>query len=246
MGGDKAADLLDAIESDILTGRFAPGERLDEQNLARRFGVSRTPVREALLRLQASGLVQFQKNRGTFVAQLSSADVLEMYELRPELEGICGRLAAQRGVPDTILELGRTLQECERAEQAKDLPAYYRANDRFHAAIYAMCGNRLLQATVSSLYTKLARFRHLQMAEENRITESLSQHRAIAAAVIGRDAAQAELLLREHAATRGELFIRFLNALMEDRVPPRPARAAPDETPPTLIVADATARSSSA
>src|SRR5690554_4412609 len=111
----KSHELRDEIEHDILTGRYRPGERLDEQTLARRFQVSRTPIREALLQLQSSGLVQFHANRGAFVAELTAADVLEMYELRTELEGICGRLAAHRGSPDTMVVLGRALQACERA-----------------------------------------------------------------------------------------------------------------------------------
>lgn len=209
----KSNELRDEIENDILVGRYRPGERLDEQTLARRFEVSRTPIREALLQLQSSGLVRFHANRGAFVAELSSTDVLEMYELRTELEGICGRLAAHRGTPDTVLALGRALQVCERAFEANDLEAYFAANDQFHEVIYSMTGNKLLTETAGSLYRRLKFFRHIQLSDQDRMKVSLDEHRAIVAAISARDAARAEAALKEHALTRGERFVGFLASL---------------------------------
>ena len=209
----KSSELRDEIESDILMGRYRPGERLDEQTLARRFDVSRTPIREALLQLQSSGLVQFHANRGAFVAELSSTDVLEMYEMRAELEGICGRLAAHRGAPDTVLVLGRALQTCERAAESGDLEAYFAANDQFHEVIYMMAGNKLITETATSLYRRLKSFRHIQLSSHDRMKASLVEHRAIVGAISARDATRAETALREHVMTRGERFVNFLTAL---------------------------------
>lgn len=219
----KSHELRDEIEHDILTGRYRPGERLDEQTLARRFQVSRTPIREALLQLQSSGLVQFHANRGAFVAELTAADVLEMYELRTELEGICGRLAAHRASPDTMVGLGRALQACERAVEADDLDAYFIANDQFHEAIYTMTGNRLLAETAGSLYRRLKFFRHIQFADQDRKKISLMEHRDIVAAISARDAARAETALKEHAQTRGERFVGFLATLSSEEDPARMA-----------------------
>jgi DNA-binding GntR family transcriptional regulator len=212
----KSSELRDAIESDILRGRYRPGERLDEQTLARRFGVSRTPIREALLQLQSSGLIQFHANRGAFVAELSSTDVLEMYELRTEIEAICGRLAAHRATPDTVVALGRALQACERAAEANDLEAYFAANDQFHEVIYAMAGNKQLAQTAGSLYRRLKFFRHIQLSDPNRIVVSLAEHRAIVAAISARDAERAEAVLKDHALTRGERFVSFLASLADE------------------------------
>jgi DNA-binding GntR family transcriptional regulator len=189
---------------------------LDEQTLARRFGVSRTPIREALLQLQSSGLIQFHANRGAFVAELSSTDVLEMYELRTEIEAICGRLAAHRATPDTVVALGRALQACERAAEANDLEAYFAANDQFHEVIYAMAGNKQLAQTAGSLYRRLKFFRHIQLSDPNRIVVSLAEHRAIVAAISARDAERAEAVLKDHALTRGERFVSFLASLADE------------------------------
>lgn len=209
----KSEELRREIESDILAGRFRAGERLDEQSLARRFQVSRTPIREAFLQLQSAGLVTYQANRGAFVARLNASDVLEMCELRTELESICGRLAAQRIAPDTMIELARALQACERAVEAHDLQAYFASNDRFHMAVYAMTGNKLLADTAGSLYHRLKFFRHIQFADEDRMQRSLAEHRGIVAAITARDADKAEAALRAHALTRSEKLVEFLVSL---------------------------------
>src|SRR3546814_18041549 len=88
--------LAERLEEDIVSGRFAPGERLDEVSLATSFGVSRTPVREVLQRLASSGLVELRPRRGAIVAQISIGRLVEMFEVMAELEGMCGRLAARR------------------------------------------------------------------------------------------------------------------------------------------------------
>src|SRR4029453_2541526 len=96
----RAEALRDEIEQDIVTGRLKPGERLDEQSLAARFAVSRTPIREALMQLASTGLVSLQPRRGAFVASLSFKDVIERFEVMAALEGMCGSLAARRITPE--------------------------------------------------------------------------------------------------------------------------------------------------
>src|SRR5215213_11508740 len=92
----RAEALRDQLEQDIVTGHFKPGERLDEQSLASRFGVSRTPIREALMQLASAGMVELQPRRGAFVASLSLREVIERFEVMAALEGACGALAARR------------------------------------------------------------------------------------------------------------------------------------------------------
>ncbi len=92
----RAEALREQLEQDIVTGHFKPGERLDEQSLATRFGVSRTPIREALMQLASTGMVELQPRRGAFVASLSLREVLERFETMAALEGMCGALAARR------------------------------------------------------------------------------------------------------------------------------------------------------
>ena len=92
----RADALRDQLEQDIVTGALRPGERLDEQSLAVRFGVSRTPIREALMQLASGGLIELQSRRGAFVASLSLREVIERFEVMAALEGACGALAARR------------------------------------------------------------------------------------------------------------------------------------------------------
>ena len=92
----RAHQLRDTLEDEIVNGRLQPGDRLDEASLAARFNVSRTPIREALQQLVAAGLVQSEPKRGTFVARIGIPQLIEMFEVMAELEGMCGRLAARR------------------------------------------------------------------------------------------------------------------------------------------------------
>ena len=107
-----APRLRDGIEEEIATGRFLPGERLDEQTLAERFGVSRTPVREALQQLAARGLVELRGRRGAIVSAPDAARLLEMFEVMAELEAMCGRLAARRLEAQTGAALSEALSAC--------------------------------------------------------------------------------------------------------------------------------------
>ena len=118
MGGMKRSNtqrLRDALENAILNGDRIPGERLDPEALGQEFNVSRTPVREAIHQLVASGLVSVQPKKGTFVAEVGIDRLIEMFEVMAELEGMCGRLAARR---ITVLELGELRDALKRCEQA--------------------------------------------------------------------------------------------------------------------------------
>ena len=108
----RADRLRDQLEQDIVTGALRPGERLDEQSLAARFGVSRTPIREALMQLATAGLIELQPRRGAFVASLSLKDVIERFEVMAALEGTCGALAARRITEPERLALLEAHQAC--------------------------------------------------------------------------------------------------------------------------------------
>ena len=102
----RAETLREALEQDIVTGKFRPGDRLDEQSLAARFEVSRTPIREALMQLASTGLVELQARRGAFVASLSFKDVVERFEVMAGLEGMCGALAARPPLWYALMDQG--------------------------------------------------------------------------------------------------------------------------------------------
>ena len=208
-----ALRLRDRIEDRIATGIYALGERLDETSLAEHFGVSRTPVREALQQLAAGGLVELRGRRGAIVSAPDPARLMEMFDVMAELEAMCGRLAARRLVPSDEAALNETLRACLEAAQAGDPDAYYYENERFHRAIYAASGNRFLADQALSLHKRLAPFRRLQLRVRNRLKTSQREHEEILAAILDGDAVIAAERLRAHVAIQGERFSDLVASL---------------------------------
>ena len=201
-----AADL----ETAILEREFANGARLDESELSDRFGVSRTPVREALGRLALTGLVVQMPRRGTFVRQPGPAELLEMFEVMAELEAACGRLAARR-VSAAGLEAIRVANAaCGAAASRGEPDAYYRENEVFHRAIYDASGNAFLSSEAGRLHRRLAAFRRMQLHGRGRLAESRAEHAGILAAIEAGDGERAATLLRAHVAVQGEKFQSLL------------------------------------
>src|SRR5215213_3333424 len=158
----RAQTLRDVLEDEIVTGKLRPGERLDEQSLAARFAVSRTPIREALMQLASTGLVDLQARRGAFVASLSFKDVIERFEVMAALEGMCGSLAARRITEAKQQVLEKTHEDCVREASQDNADAYYYANERFHLTIYEACQNAFLAEQARQLHSRLKPYRRLQ------------------------------------------------------------------------------------
>lgn len=208
-----ARALREALEDDIATGRILPGTRLDEVSLARRFGVSRTPIREALIELSASGLVDIRPRRGAFVREIGIPALIEMFEVMAELEAMCGRLASRRMTASDHEELRRVHQDCEAAAQAGAVDEYFMANETFHNTIYRMSGNAFLAEQARALQNRLKPYRRLQLRVGNRVRNSFSEHQAIVDAVIAGDAKATEAALRAHVLIQGERFNDFVASL---------------------------------
>lgn len=198
--------LCDELEDDIINGRLLPGERLDSEVLAQRFGVSRTPIREAIQRLVASGLVRVVPKRGTFVAEVGLAELIEMFEVMAELEGMCGRLAARRITAQQIHELQLALSRCADAATKDDPDDYYYENGTFHDCIYTAGRNHFLASESRRLHDRLKPYRRLQLRVRNRIQRSLQEHEGIVEAIVACDEALAEQRMRDHVLVQGERF----------------------------------------
>lgn len=210
----RRADLIaEAIEGLIFNGEFSDGDRLDEIRLAEKFGVSRTPIREAFQRLSLSGLVEAIPRRGVFVRQPGLVELLEMFEVMAEFEGICGRLAAVRITNDALEALQDANAACQTAVQAGDADAYYRENERFHHIIYRQSGNAFLEVEASRLHRRLKPFRRMQLQLRGRLAQSMSEHEAIVQALTNAGAEDAGRLLREHVAVQGEKFHHLMSSL---------------------------------
>jgi DNA-binding GntR family transcriptional regulator len=211
--------LAGEIQARVLSGATPVGTRLRQEALADEFGVSRTPVREALRQLQATGLVELLPNRGAVVRGPSAREIREAYEVRAELEGLAAELAAER-ISDRDL---RRLQEAQRLfqdavetliarrarrrEPWKDESLWVQANDLFHQAILDASANARLADTIADLHRSFPR--NLTWAALSRssrlLEENVEQHQAVLDAIERRDPAEARRSMVEHVRSAGEL-----------------------------------------
>jgi len=209
----RSEQLGDEIEERIVTGEYRPGMRLDEQDLADEFGVSRTPIREALIHLASSGLVEIRPRRGAIVAEASPTRLCEMFEVMAELESMCGRLAARRITPEEQVKLLDAHRACEVARDAEDPDAYDRLNEVFHECIYRASHNVFLAEQADMLHRRLRPYRRLQLRVRNRIRSSYSEHQAIVDFILAGDSEGAATVLRKHVVVQGERFADLVASL---------------------------------
>lgn len=175
--------LLDEIQS----GRLAPGSVLAEVEQAARLGVSRTPLREALGRLAADGLVVQQSPRVTVVSDVDADDIRSLFELRRALEETAARLAAERGDASVFASLADQFAAAS-VDGAAETDAYYAVIERFDAALDAAVGNDYFNAALRTVRTHLVRVRRLARDNPRRLAASVAEHRLIASAIADRDA----------------------------------------------------------
>ncbi|MCK7610823.1 GntR family transcriptional regulator [Roseibium sediminicola] len=207
---DRIADDLEGL---IFDGTFADGDRLDEVQLASRFSVSRTPVREALQRLAQSGLVEQIPRRGVFVRQPGPVELIEMFEVMAELEAVSARLAASRISDKALANLHAANERCKLAVEAQDTDGYYRENEQFHAILYRQSGNGFLEQECLRLQRRLQPFRRVQLRVRGRMKQSMSEHEAIVAAVQAGDGDKAAEAIRQHVSVQGEKFHHLMASL---------------------------------
>jgi DNA-binding GntR family transcriptional regulator len=219
--------LRESIEEEIATGILLPGTRLDEAELAKRFNVSRTPIREALSLLLGEGLIDTRPGRGTVVAEVSPARLIEMFEVMAELEAMCARLAARRLADVDLAALEAAHGECEEAARSRDPDAYFYANERFHFALYTASQSGFLADQAAALQRKLRPYRRLQLRVRNRVNRSFEEHQAILDALRAGDVDAAVASVRNHIVVQGERFADLIASL--SRLPA--ADAAADKRP---------------
>ncbi len=216
-GSTRAEQLRELIEEGIATGAFAPGMHLDETELARRYGVSRTPLREALFQLASSGIIVMRPRRGAIVAEASATRMVEMFEVMAELEALCGRLAARRMSPMDERALIEAHRACESASGMEDPDRYYRENERFHYAIYHASHSGFLIEQATAMHRRLRPYRRLQLRVRNRVRTSFSEHSLIVEALLAADPDLAAERLRQHILIQGERFTDLLASLASAR-----------------------------
>jgi DNA-binding GntR family transcriptional regulator len=194
------------LEDDVVEGRLRPGVQLYVDEIAERFQVSRTPVREALQQLEASGLVEVAPKRGTYVAAVSVSTLVEMFEVMAELEAMCARLAARRADEAMRTDLALAMNHCEHEAKEGTANSYYHANEAFHQLVYKASGNEFLVHQTTLLKNRLKPYRRLQLQVRDRIGQSVSEHRAVVDAIAQGNAEAAACAARDHVLVQGQRF----------------------------------------
>jgi len=197
------------LMEEISVGELSPGMRLDEVRLAERFGVSRTPIREALSRLTAQGILIPGEKRGVFVAEYSREELSQIFEAMHEIEAACARIASQRLnlLARTDIEFAQT--ECMEAAQAGDRAGYLRANEAFHTAIYQATGNPYMAEIATEFRRRTGPFRAKKFATKEDLIKSAESHRALIDNIFSEDSNTASNGMRSHMT---ESFVQTLKA----------------------------------
>ncbi|GGA69031.1 hypothetical protein GCM10011385_23620 [Nitratireductor aestuarii] len=193
-----STNLIRALEDDILNGALRPGDRLDEQAIARRFNVSRTPVREALRHLASSGLVEIRRNQGALVRNLTTAELLEMFQVMAELQGLAARLCARRMSRSEVATLRQLNEACEKYADEDKHEDFFQANVDFHQCIENGARNSFLMEENAKLAKRLRAYRWHMTFQPRRMVNSVAEHYRIVEAIEQGDEEAAHKLMRTH------------------------------------------------
>ena len=188
----------DYLREEILANRLAPGTELQEPALSEQLGVSRGPIREAIGRLAAEGLVTVRPRRGAVVTALSKEEFVEAYQGREALEAFAVRLAVPRLDEDGLAELVALADEMEGLAERGDVDGFFEANAGFHVALVEASGNRQLADMYRKLTGQMGRYRRVSLGLRGSLRRSVDEHRAILRAIARKDAERAAKLLDEH------------------------------------------------
>ncbi len=196
-----ADQIFEQLERDILSGRYARGEVLSEMSLAKQLGVSRTPVREAIRRLEQENILE-ETGRGVTVVGISHEDMLDMYDIRLQIEGLAARRAAERITEEELAAMRETL----------DLQHFYldkggesastqikNLDSQFHEQFYRSSASKAYCDTLLSLHKKITKFRMASVSKRSRAEQSIAEHEAIYNALAARDSEAAARAATEHA-----------------------------------------------
>ena len=207
-----AESLRQKLEEAIAAGRLEPGSRLDEQEIAQRFGVSRTPVREAFRLMAANNLVELRGRQGAIVRAIKAEALIEMFQVMAELEGLCARLAARR-VPQTWGdEISDIHQRLVAAGETGNIDLFYDVNQEFHEAIYDASRNAYVAEQTRKLRNQVAAYRRRVTRMPNRLADTVREHEAIMQAILAHDPERAHSTMRDHVNLLGDNLLDFLAA----------------------------------
>ena len=198
-----AEQVFDRLENDILTGKYQRGEVLTELKLVTDLGVSRTPVREALHRLEQEHVIEITQ-KGILILGVTEQDLKDIFAIRLRIEGMASALATQNMTAEELADLQETLELQEFYVGKQDPERIKTMDSRFHQLIYRYCGSSVLNDTLLPLHKKVQKYRRASVEDHSRAEQSAREHRAIFEAIAARDAALAEKYTTEHIANAAD------------------------------------------
>ena len=202
--------ILETIRDAILKGSLKPGERVSEPELAERFGISRTPIREAFRQLESEGYLEVIPRKGAVVASLSERDVVEFYAIKSILEGHAARIAAERMTEKDIERLEAINDKLQQIAGEGDVKSFFRVHNEFHELFIKASGNDKLVELINQLVLKFNRLRLASLAQPGRMEISVQEHRKIIEAFRRHDGDRADNLVRRTATIGAEVLIHSL------------------------------------
>jgi len=205
-------EVAERLRERIFAHELTPGTWVDEQALAEQYGISRTPLREALKVLASEGLVILKPRRGCYVTEISERDLDEVFSIMALLEGECVRVMVERASDAQLDQLKAIHADLERAAAARDIKGFFEANQTFHRSIQEFADNRWLLHVIEDLRKVIKLSRHHSLYSEGRLEQALAEHRALLDALIARDASAAESLMRAHIRRGREAVARIAAA----------------------------------
>lgn len=192
-----ADQVFEQLENDILSGKYSRGESLTESKLSASLGVSRTPIREALRRLEQEHLVE-ESSKGLEVIGINDKDLCDIFMIRTKLEGQAAAMAAQNHSPEQLDMLREAVEFQEFYLDKNDPERIKKMDSRFHETIYKMCGSAVFYDVLLPLHKKILKYRRASVKNTSRAEASVAEHRAIYDAIAANDSQQAEKLIISH------------------------------------------------
>ena len=212
-----ADKLISDIRNEVSSGILKPGDQLEVTALAERFGVSRTPIREAIRTLVESGVLETRPRKGSFVRVLSAKQLLDLFQVAAELEGMACRLAALSLTKENVEAIERGLAKCTQAAEAQNNAEYAMANLDFHTAIHNASGNDWLIEQLRQLQINLNSYRTMPYKIRGRLNKSTDEHKIICDAILSGDGEHACNLMRDHMMLQGKRLPSIIATLEQQK-----------------------------
>ena len=203
--------VCETLREAIISGVLRPGERLMEIQLAEELGVSRTPVREAIRKLELEGFVIMIPRRGTYVADLSIKDINEVFEVRSALDSLANGLAAERITEEELEQMERLLVQIGACVDKGNMEKIVELDGQLHDILYRASRNDRLVGIINNLREQLTRFRTISMAYPGRLKKTIEEHTQLVGAIAARDVDLAQQLAVEHMANSEQTLLQDIN-----------------------------------